>query len=176
MAPRIPLLLSMVLSAQGFRQGADLCCAGAFGLGLPLAPNVVLASCKCNQSAGNVGDEPMSDNNDDRVLGLIESPLGSSDDRAAEPESDRDAAIREAVEAALEKRENESLDVAQFPAFDARQLGATAPHDCSIWSADYRDKGDGESPEDVRRLTDPGVPDQLDLLLQAGLCVRPSRD
>lgn len=64
------------------------------------------------------------------------------------------------------------------PYFSPRRLGATAPHDCRLWSLDLRDGRIGEGDDDtvlgnepVRRLEDPDLLDQLELLLDAGLRV-----
>jgi hypothetical protein len=61
--------------------------------------------------------------------------------------------------------------------FTPRRLGATAPHNCSIWSVDYRDDGDTEcdgsaSPPDTRRLEDESFTEELRTLMDAGLQVR----
>jgi hypothetical protein len=61
--------------------------------------------------------------------------------------------------------------------FTPRRLGATAPHDCSIWSVDYRDGGDPSSEgqmsgEDTRRLDDESLTEQLETLMVAGLQVK----
>jgi hypothetical protein len=61
--------------------------------------------------------------------------------------------------------------------FSPRRLGATAPHDCSIWSVDYRDGGDpsGErqtSGGDTRSLGDESLTAQLETLMVAGLQVK----
>jgi hypothetical protein len=65
---------------------------------------------------------------------------------------------------------------ARSPYFAPRRLGATAPHDCSIWSVDHRDVGDpqtgGRVPADIRRLEDETLTDQLQMLMEAGLRVR----
>jgi hypothetical protein len=61
--------------------------------------------------------------------------------------------------------------------FTPRRLGATAPHDCSIWSVDYRDGGDSFSEgqmsgDDTRRLDDESLTEQLQTLMVAGLQVK----
>jgi hypothetical protein len=61
--------------------------------------------------------------------------------------------------------------------FTPRLLGATAPHDCSIWSVDYRDGGDPSpegqmTEEDTRRLDDESLTEQLQTLMVAGLQVK----
>jgi hypothetical protein len=61
--------------------------------------------------------------------------------------------------------------------FTPRRLGATAPHDCSIWSVDYRDGGDphyeDQTPgEDTRSLGDESLTAQLETLMVAGLQVK----
>jgi hypothetical protein len=66
---------------------------------------------------------------------------------------------------------------ARSPYFAPRRLGATAPHDCSIWSVDYRDVGDTPANPtrtltDVRLLEDETLTDQLQILMDAGMRVR----
>lgn len=61
--------------------------------------------------------------------------------------------------------------------FTPRRLGATAPHDCSIWSVDYRDVGgpvpsESTAPENTRRLGDESLTEQLKTLMDAGLQVQ----
>jgi hypothetical protein len=63
------------------------------------------------------------------------------------------------------------------PYFSPRRLGATAPHDCTIWSVDYREQRQPDSEPTVqqtgiRRLEDENLTSQLQLLMNAGLRVR----
>jgi hypothetical protein len=63
------------------------------------------------------------------------------------------------------------------PYFSPRRLGATAPHDCTIWSVDYREQretssGSAAARPDIRRLEDENLTSQLRLLMNAGLRVR----
>jgi hypothetical protein len=61
---------------------------------------------------------------------------------------------------------------ARTPYFMPRRLGATAPHDCSNWSLDYRDGQEQPNPADpeqpIRTLEDENLVPQLNLLLDAG--------
>lgn len=65
---------------------------------------------------------------------------------------------------------------ARSPYFTPRRLGATAPHDCSIWSVDYRETSDspaaGTLPDRIRRIEDPNLASQLKILMNAGMGVR----
>lgn len=66
---------------------------------------------------------------------------------------------------------------ARSPYFTPRRLGATAPHDCSIWSVDYREESDPTpsgmpGPQGLRRLEDENLTEQLEILMNAGLRVR----
>jgi hypothetical protein len=61
---------------------------------------------------------------------------------------------------------------ARTPYFMPRRLGATAPHDCSNWSLDYRDDHEqanvADNDQPIRRLEDESLVPQLNLLLDAG--------
>jgi hypothetical protein len=61
---------------------------------------------------------------------------------------------------------------ARTPYFMPRRLGATAPHDCSNWSLDYRDGQEQPTQtgndQPIRRLEDESLVPQLNLLLDAG--------
>jgi hypothetical protein len=85
-------------------------------------------------------------------------------------EENVDLTLREAVDAPWIEEE------ARSPYFAPRRLGATAPHDCFIWSVDHRDVGDlqaaGIGPSNIRRLEDETFTDQLQILMEAGLRVR----
>jgi hypothetical protein len=87
-------------------------------------------------------------------------------------ETDVDLTPEQLAERSPEREEQE----ARTPFFTPRRLGATAPHDCSIWSVDYRDVGDsatGAPPaDDTRRLEDESLTEQLQTLMDAGLQVQ----
>jgi hypothetical protein len=64
-------------------------------------------------------------------------------------------------------------DIAVLPYFSPRRIGATAPHHREIWVVDYRETGDPETDAQfdppLRTIHDPGFPEQLQQLLDAGL-------
>jgi hypothetical protein len=86
--------------------------------------------------------------------------------------------IETAVTDAVKELESDSLETARYPYFAPRRLGATAPHDCSIWRVDYRDTRDARSSRgfdsaELRTLEDPETLAELKQLLEAGLSVAP---
>ena len=99
-----------------------------------------------------------------------------SDATAMAIEKPSDEALEQAIQRGLDeakrKRDADPFGVADRPYFAPRSLGATAPHDCTIWAVDLREPDDTEQGSAVRRLDDPSLESTLDDLLQAGLKVR----
>ena len=86
------------------------------------------------------------------------------------------AGSSEAQEAAMG---NEKAETPRSPYFVPRRLGATAPHDCMLWTVDYRETGSAsqEPPsgtaegESLRTFEDADLPDRLGSIIDAGLTV-----
>lgn len=77
-----------------------------------------------------------------------------------DPDAELDALIEAAVAKAVQRVEAMGLDTASSPYFAPRRLGATAPHECEIWTTDVVG--------DPRGREGPEVSDQLERLLAIG--------